>query len=86
MSVQAHHSFKGYTGLPGRKLQQGPPELPAEAQPAVPEMVEPFAAMTPSMSAEAPMTAPGANLFLHNVICIIQHSCLAKLQKRMTFL
>ena len=53
------HSFKGYNGLPGRKLQQGPPELPGELLPAVPEMIEPFAAMTPSMSAEAPMTAPG---------------------------
>ena len=41
----------------GRKLQQGPPELPGELQPAVPEMIEPFAAMAPS--AEAPMTAPG---------------------------
>lgn len=41
----------------GRKLQQGPPELPGELLPAVPEMIEPFAAMAPS--AEAPMTAPG---------------------------
>ncbi len=50
---QAHtHSFQGFTH--GRKLQQGPPELPA-----VPEAIEPFAAMTPSMSAEAPLTAPG---------------------------
>ena len=67
MSVQAHHSFKGYTGLPGRKLQQGPPELPAEAQPAVPEMIEPFAAMSPS--AEAPMTAPGR-------VSSCTHSCI----------
>ncbi len=61
------HSFQGFTH--GRKLQQETPELPAEALPAVPEMIEPFAAMTPSMSAEAPapsmsaeapMTAPGA--------------------------
>ncbi len=60
---------RGYTATFGRKLQQGTPELPAEALPAVPEMIEPFAAMTPSMtaeapapsmSAEAPMTAPGA--------------------------
>lgn len=56
-------SFRGYSGLPGRKLQQGPPELPAELQPAVPgevvpEMMEPFAAIAPSeMMAEAPMTA-----------------------------
>ena len=56
--LQAHHSFKGYTGLPGRKLQQGPPEL----LPAVPEMIEPFAAMSPS--AEAPMSAPGN---IHNL-------------------
>ena len=55
--LQAHHSFKGSTGLPGRKLHQGPPELPGELQPAVPEMIEPFAAMSPSV--EAPMTAPG---------------------------
>ncbi len=69
---------RGYTATFGRKLQQGPPELPAELLPAVPEMIEPFAAMTPSMSAEAPsmsaeapamsaeapVTAPGAaNLF-----------------------
>ncbi len=52
----------------GRKLQQGPPELPAELQPALPEMTEPFAAMAPSMMAEspmtadAPMTAPGLGL------------------------
>ena len=52
------HSFQGFTH--GRKLQQGPPELPAELLPAVSEAIEPFAAMTPSMSAEAPMTAPGA--------------------------
>ena len=45
----------------GRKLQQGTPELPAELLPAVPEMIEPFAAMAPSMSAEAPMTAPGGS-------------------------
>ncbi len=59
MTQSKSKSFKGFNGLPGRKLQQGPPELPTELQPAVPEMIEPFAAMAPSMMAEAPMTAPG---------------------------
>ena len=58
----------------GRKLQQGPPELPGELQPAVPEMIEPFAAMAPS--AEAPMTAPGE---CQTAICFLQQLIVPKL-------
>ena len=62
-------SFRGFNGLPGRKLQQGPPELPA-----VPEMIEPFAAMAPSMMAEAPMTAPGMSSIQCSILVFHEQS------------
>ena len=54
---EPHHHHMSYMGTnSGRKLQQGPPDLPTPESfmPAVP-------AETESYSAEAPMAAPGAH-------------------------
>lgn len=60
--AEARHNKMGYFGTTGRKLQQGPPELPnpASSDPAIP--VE--EARAQEFAAQAPMSAPGACPFL----------------------
>jgi len=66
ISLQArpepHHHHMSHLGTnSGRKLQQGPPDLPTPESfmPAVPVETEDYAA-------QAPMTAPGAHL--HDIL------------------